>query len=194
VRSYVLKRAVQEIVLGPGTWVIGRDASCHVRVADKTVSRRHATIRVDQLGVRIEDLKSANGVRVNGVRVRGTKVLDPGDRLSVGLVEFELLERPASRSSHTPTYGLLDASALADAQGPASEPGETDLRQLSLREQQVLRLLAQGYTRAQVAEQLGVRVKTVETYRARLTTKLGIRSRADLTRFAREVGLLDPAK
>jgi len=36
-------------------------------------------------------------------------------------------------------------------------------------------------------------VKTIETYRARIVDKLGLRSRADLTRYALEMGLLNPA-
>ena len=63
---------------------------------------------------------------------------------------------------------------------------------LSSREQEVLKLLAQGYTNKEVGTQLCLSVKTIETYRARLADKLGSRSRADLTRYALEMGLLDP--
>ena len=57
---------------------------------------------------------------------------------------------------------------------------------LSEREEEVLRLLADGYTNKQMAEQLGLSVKTVETYRLRVTQKLGRRTRADLVRYLRE--------
>jgi two-component system, NarL family, response regulator NreC len=63
---------------------------------------------------------------------------------------------------------------------------------LSPREREVLRLLAQGYTNQQVATWIFVSVKTVETYRARIAQKLGLHSRADLTRYALESGLLTP--
>jgi two-component system response regulator NreC len=63
---------------------------------------------------------------------------------------------------------------------------------LSSREQEVLKLLAQGYTNKEAGTQLCLSVKTIESYRARLGDKLGRRSRADLTRFALEIGLLDP--
>jgi two-component system response regulator NreC len=63
---------------------------------------------------------------------------------------------------------------------------------LSSREQEVLKFLAQGYTNKEVGTQLCLSVKTIETYRARLADKLGLRSRADLTRYALEMGLLDP--
>lgn len=73
----------------------------------------------------------------------------------------------------------------------APAPG-TSRPLLSAREQQVLELLARGYTNRQVAERLSLSVKTVETYRARLGEKLGLRTRADLVRFAMELGLLAP--
>jgi two-component system response regulator NreC len=63
---------------------------------------------------------------------------------------------------------------------------------LSVRELQVLRLVARGYTSAQIAKQIAVGVKTVETYRSRFAEKLGLRTRSDVIRFAVQVGLLTP--
>jgi two-component system response regulator NreC len=68
---------------------------------------------------------------------------------------------------------------------------QVPVKLLSSREQQVLKLLAQGYTNKEVGTQLCLSVKTIETYRARLADKLGLRSRADFTRYALEVGLLN---
>ncbi len=64
---------------------------------------------------------------------------------------------------------------------------------LSPREQEILILVAQGNTNQVAAQRMGVSVKTVESYRARLMEKLGLSNRADLTRFAVETGLLRPA-
>ena len=63
---------------------------------------------------------------------------------------------------------------------------------LSDRELQVLGLVARGYTSAQIAEQIAVGVKTVETYRSRFAEKLGLRTRSDVIRFAMQMGLLTP--
>ncbi|HXI41003.1 MAG TPA: response regulator transcription factor [Bryobacteraceae bacterium] len=63
---------------------------------------------------------------------------------------------------------------------------------LSERELQVLRLVARGYSSQQIAKQILVGVKTVETYRSRLTQKLGLRTRSDVIRFAVQMGLLTP--
>lgn len=65
---------------------------------------------------------------------------------------------------------------------------------LSPREQEILRLIALGYTNQQAAEALYLSVKTVETYRARLMAKLGLRTRAELVRYALQTGLLKEAE
>lgn len=58
--------------------------------------------------------------------------------------------------------------------------------QLSSREREVLALLGDGMTNKQAAEQLFLSVKTVETYRARIIRKYGLRDRAELVQFARK--------
>jgi two-component system, NarL family, response regulator NreC len=63
---------------------------------------------------------------------------------------------------------------------------------LSARELQVLTLVARGYTSLEIAKQIFVGVKTIETYRSRLTEKLGFRTRSDVIRFAVQTGLLTP--
>jgi two-component system response regulator NreC len=62
---------------------------------------------------------------------------------------------------------------------------------LSEREAQVLRLVALGHTTAQIAEQLFLSVRTVETYKLRGMEKLGLQGRAALVRYALEHGLLE---
>jgi two-component system response regulator NreC len=78
---------------------------------------------------------------------------------------------------------------LADARRRAIH-GKTSA--LSAREHQVLQLLALGQTNREVAQHIGIGVKTVETYRLRLGTKLGLRTRADIVTYALENGLLRP--
>jgi DNA-binding NarL/FixJ family response regulator len=64
------------------------------------------------------------------------------------------------------------------------------LATLSEREREVLVLVALGNTNQVVADRLDLSVKTVESYRARLMTKLGLHNRAELTQLALEAGLL----
>jgi DNA-binding NarL/FixJ family response regulator len=70
-------------------------------------------------------------------------------------------------------------------------PTAGQARPLSRREAEVLRLLAQGHTNQEAADHLAVSVKTIETHRKRLSDKLGLKTRAQLFRFAVEVGLLE---
>lgn len=61
---------------------------------------------------------------------------------------------------------------------------------LTQREQNVLRLVAQGYTAPEIGEQLFISPKTVDTYKQRIQEKLGIAHRADYVQFALKLGLL----
>lgn len=77
-----------------------------------------------------------------------------------------------------------------DPHSPKGRQLQVKLDMLSKREQEVLRAVAYGYTNREIAEHLGISVKSVETYRYRLAEKLEFKSRVDLVRFALEVGLL----
>jgi DNA-binding NarL/FixJ family response regulator len=72
-----------------------------------------------------------------------------------------------------------------------SPSGGDVVRTLSERERQVLRLLALGSSAKEVAAQLCISVKTVETHRARLCAKVATHSVADLTRLAVRAGLIE---
>ena len=61
---------------------------------------------------------------------------------------------------------------------------------LSLRENEVMRLTAHGYSNKEIAEQLDISVKTVETYKSRAMEKTGLQSRADIVRYAIQRGWL----
>ncbi len=71
---------------------------------------------------------------------------------------------------------------------PQKEPSNPET--LTVREGEVLKLIVQGYTNKQVAEELNISIRTVEGHRANLTDKLGIRSRVDLLRYARDHKLI----
>ena len=77
-------------------------------------------------------------------------------------------------------------AVLAQPDGPRGPVDE-----LSPREREVLRLLALGYTNQEIAEMLVVSVRTVESHRAHVMTKLRAGSRAAMVRHALAAGLLD---
>lgn len=84
----------------------------------------------------------------------------------------------------------LGADLLAQATNepgrPAGPGGE-----LSDRELEVLRLIARGYTNAQMADELHVSIRTIETHRAHIQQKLGVRTRSELVDAANAAHLLD---
>ena len=86
--------------------------------------------------------------------------------------------------------GVLVQDLFAKKGGKARRMRPVNI--LSDRELQVLRLVARGYSNQQIAKQILVGVKTVETYRSRLTHKLGLRTRSDVVRLAVQMGLLTP--
>jgi len=77
---------------------------------------------------------------------------------------------------------MIDDYTAEDKQDP--------LARLSAREREVLQLLAEGRTGAEIAVRLALSQKTVETYRARLVEKLGIRDVAGLVKFAIQRGIV----
>ena len=67
------------------------------------------------------------------------------------------------------------------------------LERLTPRQREVLRLVADGLSTAEVAQRLGLSIKTVETHRTALMDRLGMHHLAGLIRFAMQVGLVLPA-
>jgi two-component system response regulator NreC len=82
--------------------------------------------------------------------------------------------------THFPTAGLP----------PPNPTGVSTLERITEREREVLTLIALGHTTPEIANKLHISEKTIETHRAHIAEKLGLRTRADLVRFALEHGLL----
>ena len=83
----------------------------------------------------------------------------------------------------TLTKHVADVFVKAHHQGADIEAAD-----LSEREAEVIRLITRGYGNQEIAAQLGISVKTVETYKARAMDKLGIYNRAALVRYAVQQG------
>ena len=63
---------------------------------------------------------------------------------------------------------------------------------LTEREDEVLKLIAEGRSSKEIAARLTISVKTVERHRANILAKLGMRDRTQLTRYAIRAGLIEP--
>lgn len=93
----------------------------------------------------------------------------------------------AVRSAAAGDTYLQPALGARLAAGEAGSNGD----ELSERERDVLRLIALGHTNAEVAEQLYISIRTVESHRAHIQQKLSLSSRAELVRYALEHGLIE---
>jgi DNA-binding NarL/FixJ family response regulator len=69
---------------------------------------------------------------------------------------------------------------------------EIPARAVTEREEEVLKLVAEGHSTREIAEMLYISVKTVERHRSNILTKLGLKDRQELTRYAIRAGLIEP--
>jgi two-component system response regulator NreC len=132
----------------------------------------HPTLAVAILTMR-EDPEYARQALRAGARSYVLKEAEPAELLQA----FRLAV--AGGNYLHPRLGALMATG---------EEGATDGVMLSEREREVVRLIANGYTNPEIAEQLHVAERTVKTYRARAIEKLGFSSRAEITAYVRRTG------
>ena len=97
----------------------------------------------------------------------------------------DAIRRVAAGATYlNPRLGAMLAAAPPEQSGPPDD--------LTEREVGVLRLIALGYTNAEIAQELFLSVRTVESHRAHIQQKLGRSTRAELVRYALDHGLVGP--
>ncbi|HTT68367.1 MAG TPA: response regulator transcription factor [Gemmatimonadales bacterium] len=108
------------------------------------------------------------------------------------MADTELLSviRAVGRGRRAVDAPPAGARPVAEDARPGRAAGPRARALLSPRESQVLRYLALGFSNRQIGSRLRLSVKTVETFRARLSKKLGLRGRAALVRYALRTGLV----
>lgn len=132
-----------------------------------------------------------------------TTVTDPGfvrSMLAAGITGYVLKQSNETEVISAIRYayqrrkfldpGLVDSLAYVMIGGKKTGEQQPTRPVLSKREEEVLKALVQGYTNSEIAASLQLSTKTVETYRARIYSKLKIHSRADLFRYAVALGLI----
>jgi DNA-binding NarL/FixJ family response regulator len=116
-----------------------------------------------------------------GARGYVTKTISPAD-----LVDAIMRVREGD-AVFSPRLAGFVLDAFAGAAPPATDP---ELEQLTPREREVLRLIARGYAYKEVARDLGISVKTVETHVSSVLRKLQLSSRHQLARWATDRRLI----
>ncbi len=108
------KHKGKKIVLPDREVIIGRDEVSFIRMTSSDVSRQHCSLTPTAKGLLARDLGSQNGTIVNNVRIEAETLLQPGDLLQVGPIQFELAGgRPAKSAGDDDIFGWLSESDTA---------------------------------------------------------------------------------
>ncbi len=108
-------------------FLIGREQDCQVRPNSELVSRHHCAITLDDYSARVRDFGSTNGTFVNGERVQSQAVLNSGDRIGIGTLEFEVVihkEAQVAAADPIPPQPISSQPVEPEA---ATPPQVTDL-------------------------------------------------------------------
>lgn len=170
--SFRLKDGRTSIMLTSDRYVIGRDPNCDIVLQEDAVSRQHAILERSGDVWRIRDLGSRNGTFLNGRPVKDSVAVSPGDTVACAKEELK-----------------LEADLRVTVEIDSTRAKSSDV-QLSNREREILKLVAEGLTDVEIALQLHLSRKTVESHLDRIRDKTGCRRRPDLTRFAVKLGIL----
>jgi pSer/pThr/pTyr-binding forkhead associated (FHA) protein len=158
------------IKLFDGTIMIGRDPTCGIVLADRSVSRFHAQLAVQGTSITVRDLGSRNGTYIDTERINSS-ALGIGQRLCLGAVHFavELLSRrPDSDERFAETASVDDS------------PPDLENLPLSAAERRVFELMLPGLSEKRIAGRLGLSRHTVHSHVRKIYESFCVRSRAEL--------------
>jgi len=189
----ILRAGLAMLIEAQDDLVVVGEAADGIEAVDKTRKLKPDVVILDLTMPRLSGLEALREIRHDcpdtGVLVLtmhddpayGRSLLAAG---ALGYVTKKAADRELLLAIRTVREGRHFVD-LSQAEAMLPNPGP-----LSQREQQVLTELAQGFTHQEIADRLALSIKTVETYLARLSSKLGLHRRADLVRYALDVGLL----
>lgn len=149
--------------------------------ATARIVKESPTTRVILLSMHANEeyLRQALHVGASGYLLKGAE-----------LAELELALKTVARGERylTPAVAKYAVEAFREkSEGPVGP-----LAKLSMRQREILQLVAEGHTTKDIAHRLNLSVKTVETHRSQLMERLDIHDVPGLVRFAMRVGLIQP--
>lgn len=122
------KQHGSHIPLQTKIFLVGREPDCQLRPSSESVSRHHCVFTLDDFSVRLRDLGSTNGTFVNGQRVQGQAILQPGDRILIGKLEFEIVIEGAVAAVQYAGSSSDTGFSLSDlAESPETVPSDQTL-------------------------------------------------------------------
>jgi DNA-binding NarL/FixJ family response regulator len=136
------------------------------------------------LDARLPGLSGVDILRRIGKQLKNTRVLVFSAYESPALVR-EMLEAGAGGTYFGPGVAALLRTVVA------SKNANTGIEVLTDREREILKLVAESHSTKEIAQKLGISVKTVDNHRTNLMRKLDLHDVASLTRYSLEIGLID---
>jgi DNA-binding NarL/FixJ family response regulator len=170
-----------------------RQTEPHIVVLDLDMPGGDGGGALRELGEELPDVRVII-LTVHAERERLLPLLESGARgyLTKEAASRDLIEAirvvAAGEVYVRPAAARLLAAAVVPQ--PEAETAGTRFHTLSQREQTILRLVAEGYSGAEIARQLRISSKTVDAYKHRIREKLGLEHRTDYVRFAVDAGIL----
>lgn len=116
------KNAGQEIPVHGKKFFIGRAEDCNLRPGSELISRHHCVLLIEDGYLGVRDFGSKNGTFVNEERVVGERELKPGDRLTVGPLQFEIHVSHGLAAKKRPPVSDIKEAATRTAKDAASDP------------------------------------------------------------------------
>jgi predicted component of type VI protein secretion system len=108
------KHKGKKIVLPDREVIIGREETSFIRMTSGEVSRQHCSLSPTGKGLLVRDLGSQNGTIVNDVKIETETLLQPGDKLQIGPIVFELAGAPPAKpAADEDIFGWLSESDTA---------------------------------------------------------------------------------
>ena len=119
------KHAGQEIAIAGPRFMIGRAEDNHLRPSSELISRHHCELLIEGTKASLKDLGSKNGTLVNDQRVEGERVLQTGDRLTIGQLEFEVqLTHQLGGPKRPKVADAKEAAERLRSEAPAGEDAD----------------------------------------------------------------------
>jgi pSer/pThr/pTyr-binding forkhead associated (FHA) protein len=117
------KNSGQELTIPGPRFFIGRAEDCQLRPRSDLISRHHCVLLIEDSFVAVRDFGSKNGTIVNGQRIVGERELKPGDHLTIGPLEFEVVVQAPVPAKKRPKVESVKEAAARTAEVHGSSHG-----------------------------------------------------------------------